>query len=158
MRAKKNFFLKIGMLLFLGIYLTFIYTSNNAKDISMEAITISMESDSTLTALPKRGRTDLKRYYQIEESASDGYIFYKAISPMAVEECLIIKAENRQQAESFRSSAESHLESQKGIFEGYGTDQMALLNKAIVDLKGNYVFYMCGADAAQWHQNFLNLI
>lgn len=155
---RKELFIKITMLLFLGIYLFVIYTSNNAKNIPMETIITSMETDSTITSLAKRGRTDLKRYYQIEESNTDGYLFYKALSPMAVEECFIVKASSKQQAENFRESAESHLESQKGIFEGYGTDQMGLLNKAVVEIKGNYVFYMCGADAAQWRENFLTLI
>ncbi len=65
MRSKKYLFIKIGMVAFLAIYLFLIYTSDSAKDIPMEEITSSMESDETVTSLEKRGRTDLKRYYQL---------------------------------------------------------------------------------------------
>ena len=74
----------------------------------------------------------------------DGYFFYKAASPMAVEEICIMKANDNDQAAALLESANSHLSSQKQVFEGYGTDQMALLNNAVVGQKReNYVYYMC---------------
>ena len=69
-----------------------------------------------------------------------------------------MKAKNSGQAATLLESAQSHLSSQKNVFEGYGTDQMALLNNAAVGKKGNYVYYMCGADAHSWQHAFLSLI
>ena len=57
----------------------------------------------------------------------------------------------------FRDGGE-YLKYQKQVFEGYGTDQMALLNNAVVGKKGNYVYYMCGADAQNWRTAFLSMI
>lgn len=94
-----------------------------------------MESNETITSLNKEERTDLKHYYQVDERDIDGYFFYKAASPMAVEEICIMKAKNSGQAATLLESAQSHLSSQKNVFEGYGTDQMALLNNALVGKK-----------------------
>lgn len=146
------------MVLFLVVYLTLLYTSDHTRNVPMDSITQSMEADTTLTLLKKRGRTDLKRYYQIDERDTDGVLFYKAESPMAVEEFCVIRAKNKAQAETFLESAMSHLSAQKKVFEGYGTDQMALLREAIVEKKGNYVYYICGADAGDWCKSFLSLI
>ena len=77
---------------------------------------------------------------------------------MAVEEICIMKANDNDQAAALLESANSHLSSQTQVFEGYGTDQMALLNNAVVGKKGNYVYYMCGADAQNWRLTFLSLI
>ena len=77
---------------------------------------------------------------------------------MAVEEICVMKARDNAQAATLLESANSHLSSQKQVFEGYGTDQMALLNNAAVGKKGNYVYYMCGADAQKWRSAFLSLI
>ena len=145
-------FIKAGLVILLVVYLTLLYTADNAKNIPIEQITASMESDETITSLNKEERTDLKHYYQVDERDIDGYFFYKAASPMAVEEICIMKAA------TLLESAQSHLSSQKNVFEGYGTDQMALLNNALVGKKGNYVYYMCGADAASWRSAFLALI
>lgn len=151
-------FIKAGLVILLVVYLTLLYTADNAKNIPIEQITASMESDETITSLNKEERTDLKHYYQVDERDIDGYFFYKAASPMAVEEICIMKAKNSGQAATLLESAQPHLSSQKNVFEGYGTDQMALLNNALVGKKGNYVYYMCGADAASWRSAFLALI
>ena len=158
MESKKYLFIKIGMVAFLAVYLFLIYTSDSAKDVPMEEITASIESEETVTALKKRGRTDLKRYYQLSEDSLEGYLFYKAVSPMSVEELLIIKAPDKHQANIACDNARSHLDSQKQVFQGYGTDQMASLNEAAVESKGNYVIYACGPNAQKWHEIFLSLI
>lgn len=158
MKINYSLIIKTAMVVFLTIYLGCLYMSDNAKNVPMDTITASMEQNHQITMLQKRDRTDLKRFYQIEDSATEGYMFYKAASPMSVDEILIVKAPDRATAEAFLGSAEAHLESQKRIFEGYGTDQMALLNEAVVESRGNYVYYMCGADSALWRQAFLSQI
>lgn len=158
MKKHLSLIIKSSMVLFLVLYLTLLYTSDTAGNIPMDSIAQSMESDTTITLLKKRGRTDLKRYYQIDERDTDGFLFYKAESPMAVEEFCVIRAKNKAQAEAFLESAANHLSAQKKVFEGYGTDQMALLREAVVEKKGNYVCYICGADADDWRKSFLLLI
>ena len=117
-----------------------------------------MEKEPSVTSLRKQGRTELRRFYQIDEKETNGCFYYKAASPMAVEEFLIIKAHDRKQADTFLEAAQSHLSSQKQVFEGYGTSQMALLNEAIAASHGNYVYYFCGADASALQKVFLSLI
>ena len=149
---------KGGLVFFLAAYLTVLYTSDSAKNIPMEQISQTMEQNQDIVSLNQETRSDLKRYYQTDDRSIDGYFFYKAASPMAVEEICIMKARDSEQANTLLESANSHLSSQKQVFEGYGTDQMALLNNAIVAKKGNYVYYMCGADAQNWRTAFLSLI
>ena len=74
------------MVILLTAYLLTLYLSDSAANIPMENIAASMEAKCPdITSLGKCGRVDLKRFYQIEESAAEGYFFYKAPSPMAVE-------------------------------------------------------------------------
>ena len=70
----------------------------------------------TITSLNQEGRTDLKHYYQTDDRDLDGYFFYKAASPMAVEEICIMKARNHGQADSLLKNAQAHLSSQKTGF------------------------------------------
>ena len=158
MKNYLHIFIKSGLVLFLAVYLTVLYTSDSAKNVPMEQITQTLEQNSDISSLNKETRSDLKHYYQTDNRTIDGYFFYKAASPMAVEEICIMKASDNAQANILLESANSHLSSQKQVFEGYGTDQMALLNNAVVGKKGNYVYYMCGADAQDWRTAFLALI
>lgn len=146
------------MVLFLSVYLILLYTSDSAKNVPMDEISAEMVADTSISVLKKRGRTDLRRYYQVDEASVDGYLFYKAESPMSVDEIFIVKALNKTQAATLLENAQSHLDAQKKIFEGYGTDQMALLNSAVVEKKGNYVYYICGSNASELRSSFLSLI
>ncbi len=158
MKNYLHIMIKSGFILSLVVYLAALYSSDSAKNVPMDTIAQSMEQDASITSLNKEDRTDLKHYYQTDDRSIDGYFFYKAASPMAVEEICIMKAKDSTQAAELLESANSHLSSQKQVFEGYGTDQMALLNNAVTGKKGNYVYYMCGADAQSWHSAFLSLI
>lgn len=158
MKPKKYLFIKIALTAFLLIYLTVLYTADRAKDIPMEEIAAFMEQDTDITALQKRNRTDLKHFYQISAGDTKGCFFYKAVSPMSVDEILIVKGSDKNQAAAFLENMEGHLESQKNVFGGYGTDQMALLGDAVVETRGNYAFYMCGPKASVWREDLLSLI
>ncbi|MDO4679123.1 MAG: DUF4358 domain-containing protein [Blautia sp.] len=158
MKINKSLIIKTAMVLFLSVYLILLYTSDSAKNVPMDEISAEMVADTSISVLKKRGRTDLRRYYQVDEASVDGYLFYKAESPMSVDEIFIVKALNKTQAATLLESAQSHLDAQKKIFEGYGTDQMALLNSAVVEKKGNYVYYICGSNASELRSSFLSLI
>lgn len=137
-KGMKNYlhiFIKGAFVLFLIAYLAVLYTSDSAKNVPMEQIAQTMEQDSDITSLNKEARSDLKHYYQTDDRNIDGYFFYKAASPMAVEEICIMKATDNTQANTLLENANAHLSGQKQVFEGYGTDQMALLNNAVVGKK-----------------------
>ena len=101
MKPKKYLFIKIALTAFLLIYLTVLYTADRAKDIPMEEIAAFMEQDTDITALQKRNRTDLKHFYQISAGDTKGCFFYKAVSPMSVDEILIVKGSDKNQAAAF---------------------------------------------------------
>ena len=98
------------------------------------------------------------RFYQIDENDIDSYFFRKAASPMSVDEVLVVKANSSSEASAYLEAAQAHLESQKNIFEGYGTDQMALLGEASVEKRGAYVWYFCGENAQELRQALLSMI
>ena len=158
MKADRHSIIKVSLILILTAYLCYLYSADYAKDIPIEKIAEAMEKEPSVTSLRKQGRTELRRFYQIDEKETNGCFYYKAASPMAVEEAVIIKAHDRKQADTFLEAAQSHLSSQKQVFEGYGTSQMALLNEAIAASHGNYVYYFCGADASALQKVFLSLI
>ena len=98
MKNYLHIFIKGGLVLFLIVYLTILYTSDSAKNIPMDQIAQTMEQDSAIVSLNQETRADLKHYYQTDDRDIDGYFFYKAASPMAVEEICIMKANDNDQA------------------------------------------------------------
>lgn len=150
--------LKSVMVIFLVVYLGRLYVSDYAADVSMDKISAALEQVSGVTDLSEPGVSGLRRFYQIDENDIDSYFFRKAASPMSVDEVLVVKANSSSEASAYLEAAQAHLESQKNIFEGYGTDQMALLREASVEKRGAYVWYFCGENAQELRQALLSLI
>ena len=146
--------IKSAMVLFLVIYLGRLYVSDYAADISMDQIASSLETDDAVAALDEPGANGLRRFYQIDGDSTDGYFFRKAASPMAVDEAFVVKADTQADAAGYLEAAQSHLESQKNIFEGYGIEQYDLLEKHVLDVQGNYILYVVHTDAAKADQAF----
>ena len=124
----------------------------------MVKISAALEQVSGVTDLSEPGVSGLRRFYQIDENDIDSYFFRKAASPMSVDEVLVVKANSSSEASAYLEAAQAHLESQKNIFEGYGTDQMALLGEASVEKRGVYVWYFCGENAQELRQALLSMI
>lgn len=150
--------IKSVMVIFLVVYLGRLYVSDYAADISMDKISASLEQVSGVTDLSEPGVSGLRRFYQIDENDIDSYFFRKAASPMSVDEVLVVKANSSSEAGAYLEAAQAHLESQKNIFEGYGTDQMALLGEASVEKRGAYVWYFCCENAQELRQALLSMI
>lgn len=150
--------IKSVMVIFLVVYLGRLYVSDYAADVSMDKISAALEQVSGVTDLSEPGVSGLRRFYQIDENNIDSYFFRKAASPMSVDEVLVVKANSSSEAGAYLEAAQAHLESQKNIFEGYGTDQMALLGEASVEKRGAYVWYFCGENAQELRQALLSMI
>ena len=150
--------IKSVMVIFLVVYLGRLYVSDYAADVSMDKISAALEQVSGVTDLSEPGVSGLRRFYQIDENDIDSYFFRKAASPMSVDEVLVVKANSYSEASAYLEAAQAHLESQKNIFEGYGTDQMALLGEASVEKRGAYVWYFCGENAQELRQALLSMI
>lgn len=150
--------IKAAMVIFLVVYLGRLYVSDYAADVSMDKIQAALEKVSGVSDLDQPGVSGLRRFYQIDDSDIDSYFFRKAASPMSVDEVLVVKAKSSSEAAAYLEAAQAHLESQKNIFEGYGTDQMALLGEASVEKRGAYVWYFCGENAQELRQALLSLI
>ena len=149
--------IKSVMVIFLVVHGR-LYVSDYAADVSMDKISAALEQVSGVTDLSEPGVSGLRRFYQIDENDIDSYFFRKAASPMSVDEVLVVKANSSSEASAYLEAAQAHLESQKNIFEGYGTDQMALLGEASVEKRGAYVWYFCGENAQELRQALLSMI
>lgn len=160
-KRKKNhsgLIVKAFFVAFLLIYLGILCMRGYAKDVSISEIRKDFESRELLAGIDEMKDKDLRRYFGIEGKECEGYFYYKAESPMAVDEILILKAKNAQDAERFKEAVVKRLDNQLESFEGYGVTQTAQLKKAYAQAEGNYVIYMAGDQAEKWKSAFENAI
>ena len=99
---------------------------------------------------------DFKRIFGLNAEDYEGIAYFKPVSQMDVEELLIVKVKSEEQMESLEEAADERIENQKKSFDGYGAAQCALLEKAIVKKKGNFLFYCTSPDAEEYCNRFVD--
>lgn len=143
------------------ILLTFVfgmYFGGRVEDRSIGDIEKEMLKSSDITYLHKGNQKDLLKYYELDYKDYEGYLLYKAHSPMAVEELLIVKAKSEEETGRVIKSMHKHISDQKNNFEGYGAEQISILNKNCVEIKGKYIILAVGKNASLWRDRFEDFV
>lgn len=67
---------------------------------------------------------------------------------MEAEELFLVKLKDTAQADDVRAAVEKRLEAQKAVFDGYGVEQYNILcNFSRIEVRGNYILFVVGAQA-----------
>ena len=96
----------------------------------------------------------LKRLYGLDAESFDGVLLYYPVTNMGAEELLLVKMKDVSQAGTVQAAMESRLATQKNNFDGYGAEQMAMLEKSIISVRGNYALFISADDPAAVREAF----
>lgn len=130
----------------------------SVKNISINDISSQMlKAEKNISQLKKCGDKNLYKYYSLDSSSLDGYMYYKSSSPMAVDEILIVKADRHRTGE-IEDAINARISAQKTNFEGYGAEQTALLEQHAFITKDCYVFFAVSKNAQSWLETFKNIV
>ena len=149
---------KILMVVVLGGYIMILINSNQVADKKVEDIAASYSQLIDSKSAEKKGYQQLKQYYGLNDGDLDGYVYYGPISMMDVTEVLIVKVFDSSQCEDVEKAMEKRLSEQKNNFNGYGTNQMDLLDHSVIKSKGKYVFFAVAENADEITEKFLKAI
>ncbi len=127
-------------------------TGESNDDVSNESV------EGVFDGMGQADALDFKRIFGLNAEDYDGTAYFKPISQMDVEELLIVRLQSDDQAEDLEEAAEERIKNQKTSFDGYGAAQCALLEKAIVKIKGNFFFYCVSPEAEKYYNAFLDAI
>lgn len=147
----KNF---LTVLLFVFIIMD--VSSDKVSKTDIETVKNEVNKVSGFAEVPEAENRTIKRFYGLDPNEYEGIIFYAPQDDMAVEEMLIVKLKDVSQQEAVEQAVEERLDTQLKSFEGYGAEQVAMLKKHVLNVEGNYIFYMVGEKAQEAQKTFLH--
>ena len=152
-------YVKIGFVVILFIMLYLYGHKDAVADVPMNQLENAVVTGSGISVdtMTKGDDKQVRRFYNIAPEDVQ-YFLYVPSTVMSVDEILVIKAKSNEQAESLRDVVNSRLDSQKKSFEQYGTNQMGLLNNAVLEIKGNYLLFAVSEKASELKEQFENTI
>lgn len=110
-----------------------------------EEMRTAVVSAADLAPMTEGDNQMLRRLYGLDPESLEEYCLYYPTSSMAVEELLLVKLDSGQ-AEAVRNAMEARIASQRESFDGYGPDQVALLDRSAVEVRGNYALLIVAED------------
>lgn len=90
----------------------------------------------------------VKERFGLEANAFNGLVYYGPDSNMEAAELLLVNLKDISQKESVEEAIQKRIEYQKSCFEGYGVDQMELINNAMTITYGHYMLFIVSKDSS----------
>ena len=100
----------------------------------------------------------LRRLYGLNGGELAGWALWTSEDNMAVEELLLAECVSEAQAEQVREALEARRSTQIQNFEGYGPEQVRLLEDSIVEVRGVYVLFVVSEQAREVKDAFLSVL
>ena len=161
MKSTKIILLEVLKWLFVAALCVFLYFMLSSKRESRAAFSDVQEaviSAADLTPMAEGDNQTFKRLYGLSASDYENVLLYYPTTNMGAEELLLIQLKDLSQQQAVKDAIESRLDTQKKSFDGYGVDQYAMLEKAVVEVQGNYILLVVANDPAPVRKAFLGAL
>lgn len=161
MKSTKIILLEVLKWLFVAalcVFLYFMLSANRESRAAFSDVQEAVISAADLTLMAEGDNQTLKRLYGLSASDYENVLLYYPTTNMGAEELLLIQLKDLSQQQAVKDAIESRLDTQKKSFDGYGVDQYAMLEKAVVEVQGNYILLVVANDPAPVRKAFLGAL
>ena len=142
----------------LCVFLYFMLSANRESRAAFSDVQKAVISAADLTPMAEGDNQTFKRLYGLSASDYENVLLYYPTTNMGAEELLLIQLKDLSQQQAVKDAIESRLDTQKKSFDGYGVDQYAMLEKAVVEVQGNYILLVVANDPAPVRKAFLGAL
>ena len=139
----KDWILRIAKLLLLILLAAggLLVVKGTARQVDFGKLQADVEKAMDLSDMKQGDARMLRRFYDLNAGELAHWVLYTASDNMAVEELLLVECTSPEQAEQVLEAARNRKETQVKNFEGYGPEQVQLLNGCVIRRDGSYVLF-----------------
>ena len=139
----KDWILRIAKLLLLVLLAAggLLVVKGTARQVDFGKLQADVEKAMDLSDMKQGDTRMLRRFYDLNAGELAHWVLYTASDNMAVEELLLVECTSPEQAEQVLEAARNRKETQVKNFEGYGPEQVQLLNGCVIRRDGSYVLF-----------------
>jgi hypothetical protein len=149
-----NIYFKIkAVLVALLLFYLFLVLGDHGKDVDFSTVQAAMANTTAAQLTEQSERTAQSAFDGVEDGE---VMYYAADSMMDVSELFVVKSGENTDLDAVEEAVNTHVSERLEAFRNYGTNQADLLEHAIVEQKGDYLFFAVSEDADQWEEVFLS--
>lgn len=155
-KGRIYFVIRYGLLIALIVAVIIISAGRKQSSASFEKVSSAVSALVVSDQTEKAEDRYLKKIYGLNASDYEGVMIYIPTTNMSAQELLLIRLADTSQQDAVLGAIQERIESQYNIFEGYAPEQVAMLDRAVVDPRGNYILYVSGDNAEKIDEVFRN--
>ena len=141
----------LGLIIaFVVVLMVFMSGSNRP----FEEVQSEVEKSFDASELKEQDSAAVKRNFGLNSADYDGVMYYASESSMSVEEVLLIKVKSREQIQEVTDALDERTQARIAAFEGYGSDEVRLLEDAQQSVRGRFIFFAVSSQAGEYRSVF----
>ena len=163
MRAEKSYALLFAVLKWLAaaaivvfIFLISGRDAQSAADFSEVSAAVSAAADKA--DMQEADNQMIRRLYGFDPADYEGVMCLYPTTNMGAEEIILIKLASIDQQEAVTAAVTARRDGQRTAFDGYGIEQCAMLDRSVIEVRGNYILFVCARDTQPVLDAFLGAI
>ena len=143
----KSLLIKLVLLLSLIFLINNFLKYNHINEIPFDELNKYIISNCNIEGMSKADDLKIKELYNINIDEYEGCTVYIANDTMDVREIFLLKTNTNEQMENVKNSVIKRKEKQYSIFEGYGIEQIKLINDSFLYNEGKYILFIISPDS-----------
>lgn len=137
------------LLLIIGfVVMLMLYMSGSNKP--FEDVEASLEKKISQEGMSRQDDPVFKRNLGLNAADYSGVMYFSSGESMSAEEILLVKVKNDDQIQEVTHAIEERITSRKNDFEGYAPEQAKMLDDAVQNVRGRYIFYAVSPNAEKY--------
>ena len=145
--VKKVLLTELIAVLLLVLVMVLLLSNKRTREVPLAEVDAAFSAGFSTEGMEKAGEMRFKRAFGLNAADYQELLYYTPDNTMSVNEYLLLRVKDEAQLTEIRAGIERRLETQKKNFDGYGTDQTELLNKAKIWSAGPYIAFIVSREA-----------
>lgn len=131
-------------------------TGNSNK--SAEEVEAAVIASMDMTGLQKRDNGAFRSDFGYDMADFAGVVYYTSESIMDVREMIIVKLPDGNNGEVFAEELRTYAAEKAALYESYAPDEYYLLSNAVIEVKGNFLFFCVADESAAAYESFCDAL
>lgn len=151
MRAEKSYAFPLALLKWLAVAAIVVFIFMISGRDSVSTADFADVSAAVSAAADKSNMQDadnqmIRRLYGLDPADYEGAMCLYPTTNMGAEEIFLVKLASLDQQEAVAAAVTARRDGQRTAFDGYGIEQCAMLDKSVIEVRGNYILFVCAED------------
>ena len=150
--------LKLIILAALAAFLFSLASANRTSSASFSDVSTAVLDSADLSSMLEGDNQMIRRIYGIDPGMLKDALLYYPSSNMGCEELFLVQISDLRQQKMIQDAMQSRIDSQRAAFDGYAPAQCDMLDRGIVEVRGNYLLLIVADDPEVVRNAFLSAI